>query len=145
MTDRNCHEVVGPVTFLHQKIRLPSGLHLHYHGLENKDGQWWFTHGGKPKYLYGGKLLENIVQALARICVMDTAVRVRRRLAANDAFSTTRLNLQVHDELVYITPSHLAEELCSLVIEEMRAPPSWAVDIPLDAAGETGPSYGDAK
>jgi hypothetical protein len=141
MTDRNCHEQVGPITFLHEKIRLPSGLYLHYHNLENRDGQWWFTHGGKPKYLYGGKLLENIVQALARICVMDTAARVRRRLNGHDI----RLNLQVHDELVYIAPLQQAEALRDMVIEEMCKPPSWGVDIPLDAEGEVGPSYGEAK
>jgi hypothetical protein len=143
MTYRDCHEQVGPVTFLHQKIRLPSGLFLHYHNLENRDGQWWFTHGGKPKYLYGGKLLENIVQALARICVMDTAVRVRRNLARYDV-EDVRLNLQIHDELVYITPEYLTDWLVDMVIDEMSTPPAWGPGIPLDAEGGVGPSFGDA-
>lgn len=144
MTSRNCYVELGPLVFMHEKIKLPSGLYLHYHDLQNKDGQWWFTHGGKPKYLYGGKLLENIVQALARICVMDTAVNVRRRVMA-EGHDDIRLNLQVHDELVYITPSHQAAWLRDMVIEEMCKPPSWGVDIPLDAEGDFGQSYGACK
>jgi hypothetical protein len=143
MTNRHCYQEVGPLVFMHEKIKLPSGLFLHYHGLENKDGQWWFTYGGKPKYLYGGKLLENIVQALARICVMDTAVNVRRRLSSDG--HDIRLNLQVHDELVYICPTDRAESLRDMVIEEMCKPPRWGVDIPLDAEGDFGPSYGACK
>lgn len=144
MTSRNCYVELGPLIFMHEKVKLPSGLFLHYHNLENRDGQWWFTHGGIPKYLYGGKLLENIVQALARICVMDAAVRVRKMLAFL-GHDTIRLNLQVHDELVYITPSDHAEWLRDLVIEEMCKAPTWGAGIPFDAEGAIGPSFGDAK
>lgn len=145
MTDRDCYEKLGPIVFLHEKIRLPSGLFLHYHDLENKDGQWWFTHGGKPKYLYGGKLLENIVQALARICVMDAAVRVRRRIQDAGLQNQIWLNLQVHDELVYLPPTDIAEMFRDMVIEEMVRRPTWGPDIPFEAEGATGASFGDAK
>lgn len=134
----NFYEELGPLGFTKGGIRLPSGLFLNYHELQNKDGQWWFTYGGKPKYLYGGKMLENIVQALARICVMDAAVRVRKRIGA-------RLQLQVHDELVYVVPEHLAQMTLDVVHEEMCRRPQWGVDIPLDAEGDIAPSYGDAK
>ena len=132
------YEEVGPIIFLKNKIKLPSGLFLNYHELQNKDGQWWFTYGGKPKYLYGGKMLENIVQALARICVMDAAVSVRKRLGV-------QLHLQVHDELVYVVPNEMAETVKQVVYEEMCRRPQWGLDIPLDAEGDIGPSYGDAK
>lgn len=134
----DCYEEVGPIVFLKGQIKLPSGLFLNYHELQNKDGQWWFTYGGKPKYLYGGKMLENIVQALARICVMDAAVRVRKRIGQ-------QLHLQVHDELVYVVPESIAEQVKQVVYEEMCRRPQWGVDIPLDAEGDIGPSYGDAK
>ncbi len=138
MTGRNLQQRVGPVVFEYQRIRLPSGLFLNYHDLENKDGQWWFTFGGKPKYLYGGKMLENIVQALARICVMDAAVRVRKRTGA-------QLQLQVHDELVYVVGDDIADATLVVVHEEMCRRPDWGVDIPLDAEGNIAQSYGDAK
>lgn len=132
------YEEVGPIIFLKNQIKLPSGLFLNYHELQNKEGQWWFTYGGKPKYLYGGKMLENIVQALARICVMDAAVRVRKRIGQ-------QLHLQVHDELVYVVPDAIASSVKQVVYEEMCRRPQWGVDIPLDAEGDIGPSYGDAK
>lgn len=138
MTGRNFSYELGPLTFEFERVRLPSGLYLNYHGLENKNGQWWFTYGGKPKYLYGGKMLENIVQALARICVMDAAIRVRKRIG-------TQLHLQVHDELVYVTDDAIAKPTLSVVHEEMCRRPIWGVDIPLDAEGDIGQAYGDAK
>jgi DNA polymerase family A len=132
------YEEFGPLAFVKQGIKLPSGLYLKYHNLENRNGQWWFTYGGKPKYLYGGKMLENIVQALARICVMDAAVRVRKRTGH-------QLALQVHDELVYVVRDHEAGPLQEVVTEEMRRRPWWGPDIPLDAEGGIGQSYGEAK
>lgn len=144
MTSRDLSELVHPVQFMHEKVQLPSGLYLHYHDLQNKNGQWWFTYGGKPKYLYGGKLLENIVQALARICVMDTAVAVRRMLSEVE-YLDAWLNLQVHDELVYIAKERDAAKLLKVVIETMSTPPKWGPDIPLKAEGDMGDSYGDCK
>jgi len=143
MTSKSCLEEVGPLLFERERIRLPSGLYLNFHGLENKNGQWWFTYGGKPKYLYGGKLLENITQALARIIVMDAAVAVRKKLL--DISDDVWLNLQVHDELVYVVPDELVETVQQLVFNEMCTRPDWGMDIPLDAEGDAGPSYGDAK
>jgi DNA polymerase len=143
MTSVGFGALLHPVMFEHERIQLPSGLYLHYHKLHNKDGQWWFEHGGKPKYIYGGKMLENIVQSLARICVMDSAVRIRKRFA--QAGWPVWLNLQVHDELVYVVPAELSQEAEAVVMEEMRRRPSWGQDIPLDAESGIGPSYGDAK
>lgn len=139
MTSVGFGALLHPVTLSHEKVQLPSGLFLHYHKLSNKNGQWWFEHGGKPKYIYGGKMLENIVQALARICVMEAAVRIRRRRP------NMHLNLQVHDELVYVVPDSMVADAESVVMEEMRRRPEWGPDIPLDAESGTGPSYGDCK
>lgn len=143
MTSSDHNELLSPIILGHECIRLPSGLYLHYHNLENKNGQWWFTFSGKPKYIYGGKMLENITQALARIHVMDAAVRVRKRLKAitDDVW----LNLQVHDELVYVVPDELVDVTEAIVLEEMRRRPSWGMDIPLDAEAGRGQSYGEAK
>ena len=143
MTNRNIDNPIPPIIVQHEKIILPSGLRLHYHDLQNKQGQWWFTFGGKPKYLYGGKMLENIVQAIARICVMDAAVRVRKRLVS--LTDNIWLNLQAHDELVYIVPDDMVKVVEAIVIEEMRRRPDWGQGIPLDAEGGSGQSYGDVK
>lgn len=131
---------LAPCVFEDEAVLLPSGLRLHYHGLHQqqseKGWQWVFTHGGKPKKIYGGKLLENIVQALARIITMDAALRIQKRLP---------LGMQVHDELVYSVPIEQVESVKAFVLEEMRRRPSWAPDLPLEAEVGVGPSYGDAK
>ena len=109
-------------------VLLPSGLRLHYHDLQQVSGergqQWVFNYGGEPKKLYGGKLLENIVQALARIVTMDAALRIRKRL---------ELALQVHDELVYVVPDHMVIEVKRILHEEMCRRPTWAPELPLAA------------
>lgn len=143
MTHGSFERQIGPVVFTHEKVILPSGLALHYHKLHNKDGAWWFEFAGEPKYIYGGKMLENIVQALARIVVMDASLRIRKLLVTLS--SNIRLNLQVHDELVYVVPIELLAKVERIVMEEMCRRPSWGLDIPLDAEAGHGPSYADAK
>jgi DNA polymerase I-like protein with 3'-5' exonuclease and polymerase domains len=85
--------------------------------------------------------LENISQALARIVIMDAAVRVRRRL---DRYGI-RLALQVHDELVYICKAEVAELVKRIVMEEMSRRPTWGLGLPLATEGGIGPNYGEAK
>jgi len=131
----------GPVKLKRGEILLPSGLSLYYHDLYQADGNWLFTYGGKIKRLYGGALLENISQSLARIVIMDAAIRIRRRL---DKYGI-RLALQVHDELVYVVPEKVAPVVRQIVLEEMNRRPVWGADLPLASEAGIGPNYGEAK
>ncbi len=143
MTQRGFSEAHGPLVFEYQRIKLPSGLYLNYHNLRHEGGNWIFEYGPKTKKIYGGMMFENIVQALARIVVMDAMVRVRRRLEQAGIGDVVRLQLQVHDELVYVPPQRYTAAVKALLVEEMRRPPSWGLDIPLDVEAEHGPAYGD--
>jgi DNA polymerase len=131
---------IGPCEFEKNAVMLPSGLRLHYYDLRLADTdlgrQWIFSYGEEPKALYGGKLLENMVQALARIHTMDAALRIQKSIG---------LGMQVHDELVYSIPEDDIAEAESILMEEMIRPPSWAPGLPLAAEVGVGPSYGDAK
>jgi DNA polymerase len=131
---------LGPCVFEKNAVLLPSGLRLNYHNLRQEDGergpQWVFDYGGVPKKLYGGKLLENIVQALARIITMDAALRIQKKL---------RLGAQVHDELVYAVANERVEEVREFLLSEVRRRPVWAPDLPLNAEVGVGNSYGEAK
>lgn len=131
----------GPVQFEKGRILLPSGLDLQYPSLYNADGQWMFTLQGKPKKIYGGALMENISQSLARIVIMDAAVRIRARLSKYGI----RLALQVHDELVYVVKQEVAHVVKQIVLEEMNRRPVWAPDLPLASEAGIGPNYGEAK
>lgn len=132
---------IGPCTFVAGSILLPNGLSLHYHNLRYTDDGWVYEHGGRTKRLYGGALLENIVQALARIIVMDAALRIQRRTLPYGV----RLNLQVHDALCYVVPDHLVAFMGDIMDEEMSRRPAWAPDLPLASELQKGPSYGECK
>ncbi len=135
---------MGPCVFEKERISLPSGLHLHYHKLEEKEDGWFYEYGGKPKRLYGGKIVENIVQALARIVVMDAAAPIEKRFRS-ELDIDAELALQVHDELVYVVPTEVAERAKQIAEEEMCVPPAWAPNLPLGSECDIGPSYGEAK
>lgn len=138
----------GPVLFRKEEIVLPNGLKLYYHNLrqEERGGEfggyeWVFDYGGMTKRIYGGKLLENIVQALARIIVMDAAIEVQRHLHKLGI----RLALQVHDELVFVVKKE-HEEVTRFVLEhELKRRPKWLPNLPLDCEIASGPTYGSAK
>jgi hypothetical protein len=131
----------GPCVFEKGAINLPNGLKLKYHNLESIDDNWRYTYGGKPKRLYGAALLENIVQALARIITMLAAIRIQRAVHDSDIW----LNLQAHDELVYLAQDEQVPALRTLIEYEMSQPPAWAEGLPLKAESGEGLSYGDAK
>lgn len=137
----NINYALGPCVFGKEEIKLPSGLKIFYRGLKYEHDKWKFTYAGKEKHIYGGKILENIVQALDRVCVMDAALRVKARTHNMGI----RLAHQVHDEIIYIVPTSLAEEIKCIVLEEMARRPTWAPDLPLAAEAGIGSNYADAK
>ena len=132
---------VGPCVFSKGRVSLPNGLSLHYHNLRQTADGWLYDHAGKPRRLYGGALLENIVQALARCIVMDASVRIAQRLKPYGI----NLALQVHDALAYCVPDHLVTLVGNIMREEMNRRPVWAPDLPLACDLKSGPTYGDCK
>ncbi len=115
---------------------------LWYPGLHYVDSQkyrgWSFTFAGRRKMLWGGTMVENIVQFLARITVPEHMTRIRKELNLRPA-------LQAHDEIVYVVPRHCADERMEAVLEIMKTPPTFAPDLPIDAEANWGETYGDAK
>jgi hypothetical protein len=123
-------------------VKLPNDMYLRYADpLMDANGELSYRHGKFHHKIYGAKLLENIVQALARIVVMNAALRIRGR---GDR-SWSRFVLQAHDELVYIVPDAEVDKAKLIIHEEMTRRPSWAADLPLTADVGVGQSYGEAK
>jgi DNA polymerase len=87
--------------------------------------------------LYGAKLLENITQALARIVVMQAAVRLADR--------GLRFVLQAHDELVFLVPNDNVIESKAIISEEMTRVPDWLPGLPLAVEIGSGANYGVCK
>lgn len=128
----------GPVVISEGCVTGPGGLKMRYSvprvGI---DGDLWYTYGREDHTIYGAKLLENIVQFLARIVVMDAAVRIADR--------GYNFVLQSHDELVFIVPDADVDRAKHIIHEEMVRCPLWAPTLPLTADLGVGQSYGAAK
>lgn len=141
----------GPCVISYGNVLLPSGLSLRYadpQSFYDKDSgrtEHRYRYGKFWHKLYGAKLLENIVQALARIVVMNAALRIRDRGRHMPNPQDYRFVLQAHDELVFIVKRDQLDTAKKIILEEMRRRPSWAPDAPIDAELGEGVSYGAAK
>lgn len=128
----------GGLRFL--TVLLPSGRKLYYANPfigKNRFGNpsIHYYHGKGKTWTeaetYGGKLTENIVQAIARDCLAVTLCRVEKA-----GFQTV---MHIHDEVVLDVPDDRAD--LDAVVNLMREPIPWAPDLPLNAAGFTGKYY----
>lgn len=133
---------IGPCTATKDRITLPNGMAIWYNDLryiENKKYKGWvFDYAGRTKMIWGGTVVENLCQALARIILMEHASEIRRETGF-------RPKLNVHDELVYIVPESEAEAFLTVGTDIMHGAPDWADDLPVAAEGSMGYSYGECK
>lgn len=117
-------------------ITLPSGRHLHYvrARLEKDDrGREQITYWGVDQKTkrwgkqttWGGKLLENIVQAFSRDCLAVLMKKLRDRLYQQI--------MLVHDEDVMDIPKNFGS--LDEVLGLMKEPIPWAPGLPLKGAG----------
>lgn len=116
-------------------VQLPSGRKLFYPKPFLKENQFgkmaihYYTVGQQTKKwevasTYGGKMTENIVQAIARDCLAETLRRIEQ-LGLQVAF-------HVHDEVIIDAPMEVTvEQICDLMAE----PISWAPGLLLKGAG----------
>lgn len=119
-------------------IRLPNGMYIRYPNLrEDNDGQLVYdTKKGRtiiPNRIYGGKVVENVCQALARIIIGEQMLMIARRY---------RVVMTVHDAIGIIAPTKEAEEARKFVEDCMRIRPKWALGLPLNCESKMGASYG---
>ncbi len=116
-------------------VRLPSGRKLYYPKPFLKENQFgkqalhYYTVGQQTRKwevasTYGGKMTENIVQAIARDCLAVTLERIYDR-----GLQTV---FHVHDEVIIDAPMETTvEEICDLMAE----PIPWAPGLILKGAG----------
>ena len=93
-----------------------------YYGVNQTTKQW------TQLETYGGKLVENCVQAIARDCL---AIAIERLEAAG--FPVV---FHIHDEVVVDCPAEKAD--LDEVVRLMSLPIPWAPDLPLNADGWVG-------
>ena len=129
---------LGPLVFTHQKVLLPNGMELVYPQLEKTDAGYQYVFGRELRSIWGGKLLENIIQALANLVIKAAMLNVYRDLNLRPA-------LQVHDELDYIVPELDVTRVVTEMRKIMTAPPTWCPDAPIDVEINYGKNFGEVK
>jgi len=126
-------------------ILLPNGMHIRYPNLtevvdENKNKEMLYdSRRGKSVIstkIYGGKMVENVCQALARIIIGDQLLLVAKKY---------KVVMTVHDAIGCVVPEDKADEAIEYIQQAMRTVPSWAKGLPLDCEGSYGYSYGECK
>lgn len=144
-----------PVRLQEEGVRLPSGLIIKFPNLRKvyteRGYQWIYTIWGKSKAapetakLYGGKLLENISQALARELCKEAAEKV----------GLQNVTGTVHDEIHCLTddrvmltsyPAHIPSEYMAKVLKQaMETPPIWMPNLKLKSEIGIGRNWLEAK
>jgi len=116
-------------------IRLPSGLFLRYPELtKDSDGQYAYkTRAGFTK-IYGGKVIENVCQAVARCIIAEQMLKIGKKY---------QVVLTVHDAVACLAPAEERGEAVKYVEECMRWRPEWCKDLPLNCEVGYGESYGE--
>ena len=120
-------------------LTLPSGLFIQYPGLakafdeEKGRDQWTYMSKGIKTYIYGGKVVENFTQAIARCVVGEQMLRIAKRY---------KVALTVHDSVVALVKRDEREEAVAYIEECMSWQPSWAKGLPLACESDVGDSYG---
>jgi len=125
------------LTIEHERIRLPNGLYLQYPDLqerinENGYSEWTYQSGDMRKKIYGGLLTENIVQALARIIVMEQLLEIDKKYP---------VVMTTHDEVVAHPKTAQAQKCFDYMMQCMTTSPWWCPDLPLAAEGGFASNY----
>jgi DNA polymerase len=119
-------------------ILLPNGLYQRYPNLRRirtDDGEQYVydARRGSVK-IYGGKLVENICQALARCIIGEQMIKISKKY---------KVVLTVHDSIGIIVPEADVLEAQQYVESCMRWTPDWAAGLPVNCESGYGRSYGD--
>lgn len=119
-------------------IGLPNGLSIRYPDLKldtsEAKSQYVYKSRKGPVSLWGGSLVENVVQALARIIVGEQMIKINERY---------RVALTVHDAAVIVVPEAEKDEAMAYIIECMSTPPAWASGLPVTCEAKYAQTYGE--
>jgi len=125
----------GCVWVTPQGLRLPNGLYIKYPKLQRGEKGFIYTSRKGVQSLWGGAVVENVVQALARIIVGEQMLELSEQ--------GLRPVLTVHDAAVVVVKKGDIAPVLGKVTKIMSAPPEWAAGLPVACEAKYGISYGD--
>ena len=119
-------------------IKLPSGLLMRYDGLVAEQGDKGLQYSYRTRKgmtrIYGGKVVENACQAIARCIIAEQMLRVAKKY---------KVVMTVHDSIVCIAHEDEAQTAQQYVESCMRWTPIWARGLPVDCESGFDKNYGD--
>lgn len=134
----------GVVEVIKGGFLLPSGLNIFYNnlsvrteGLPNGGSRNVYTYDSRREkgiYIYGGKVVENVVQALARCIIGEQMLLIAKQY---------KVVLTVHDAIMCVVPDAQVEVAESYIKWCMTQVPEWAQGLPVSCEVGSGKSYGD--
>lgn len=144
-----CRNIIFDCDGEFMTIQLPSGRKLYYYGPRFKDKK--IGRSAMPSRVlcyqgvvqetkqwgeidtYGGKLTENIVQAIARDLLGSSMLQLEA-----EGYHPV---CHIHDECLVEVPEENAQAYYEEMARIMGTPPEWASDLPLRADGYVTPFY----
>jgi DNA polymerase len=141
-----CGELVPGLVFYDQfGMTLPNGMRIDYPGLKRGARGFQYIndhrlHSKNPENgwtnIYGGKATENLVQAIARIVIVEMMNKIAKHY---------HVVLQVHDEIVALVADADVPAARAHIEKIMNTPPKWLPDLPAACESGVGKTYGSAK
>ena len=116
-------------------ISLPNGLMQSYPELtRHASGEFTYKTRTGMNRLYGGKVAENLCQAVARCIIGEQMIQIEKLY---------RVVLTVHDAVACVVPEDDADYAKEYIEACMRMPPAWAQGLPLNCESGMARTYGD--
>ena len=113
---------------------LPNNVLLEYPDLKQEHGEYTYRARKMDVRIYGGKVVENLCQAVAR-CIIAWQMA---------AISTEyKVALTVHDSIICVVKDEEAGKARRYIESCMRDTPDWASGLPLDCKIGMDKSYGE--
>ena len=135
------------VSFDPDGIILPNRLRIQYPGLRQNGSGFEYINDARQyrKFsagelnaawtrIYGGKVTENIVQALAALVIREQMAAIGQHY---------HVAFQVHDEIIISATEADAKNAEAKLVEIMSTPPKWAPTLPVACESGAAQRYGD--
>lgn len=119
-------------------LTLPSGRRLAYYGAQVNGRKITYYGIDQTRKIwtkddtYGGSLVENITQAVARDCLTETMALM---------FDDVNIIFHVHDEIVAEEDDEIADDVLRYMTEVMAISPAWGKGLPLSGEGYISQYY----
>ena len=146
-------EIVDWIPYDSEGIILPNTLRIRYPALRTDGNQFYYIADAREfkkavearvmtgevkeinwTKIYGGKVTENLIQALARIVIAEQMAAIGQRY---------HVAFQVHDEIIITAPESEATDAEQELVRVMSTPPAWAATLPVACESGVADNYGE--